>query len=66
MSIISSTWIVEDDDGLVYCYWPKMDKSGKPLTDTIFKKMVEQHSVDIEASEKCQINIKYKSSKYNV
>lgn len=58
MDVISSTWILEEDDKY-YCYWPKYASATQQ------RRLVEFHGeADIEKSVKCAINIKYKSSKF--
>lgn len=59
MAVISYNWVKYDDDKTL-CIWPTYIKNN-----SIQRKMVLDHTIpDINRSEMCPINIKYRAGKY--
>lgn len=58
MAIISSLWIVEEDEKL-FCYWPNYMKDNKAMTLAI----INHDELELDQCLKCEIVIKYSNCK---
>lgn len=57
MAIVSDSWVVTEQ-GTIYCYWPNYVGQSK-----LNKLIIEHTKIEFDKSQKCAVNIKYKSSK---
>lgn len=58
MAIVSDSWVVKEQE-TIYCYWPNYVAQRK-----LNKLIIEHAKIEFNKSQKCAVNIKYKSSKY--
>lgn len=57
MAIVPEGWVIKEES-FHFCYWPHYESQKK-----LNKLIIDQSEIDFELSQKCKINIKYKSSK---
>ncbi|CAG9772308.1 unnamed protein product [Ceutorhynchus assimilis] len=59
LAIVPESWVFKEQS-FFFCYWSKYQNQNK-----LNKLIIDQGEIDFELSQKCPINIKYKSRLYS-